>query len=412
MGSPFPIRLSHFSADTAVQVTASTTDRRGERFSTTTKVHTDGDGNARAWPALRDSESVSFATRTEHSSETKISDGVGGDGPTNMPFHHLDSDGDPNPSNFVALAPFDDEPLAVRESYPMRLEAGSEGESLASTTVSRVLSSQGVTKRSIPMDDLIGWLYEPEEDSKSLGVVLLHGSGGNASHDRARLLATYGYPALALKWLPTIDPPRKVVRMPFNTADIPVEYFLRAVDWLTRQDAVLDDRIGLVGASLGVAPAFLTAIDFDGRAAVIGYSGGGMLVPDIKGDDDPSRFSRDGNPVVTEEDYQREGPSAAILPAEEIDGPILMVTGQDDRLWNSYLRAEATANRLEGHDHPHPYSHVTYDDAGHAVSYPYMSYTDFDLDFNLGGTPSGDARAGVDSWVRMLESLEYVRTVQ
>jgi BAAT / Acyl-CoA thioester hydrolase C terminal len=65
----------------------------------------------------------------------------------------------------------------------------------------------------------------------------------------------------------------------------------------------------------------------------------------------------------------------ATIPVERIKGPVLMVSGRDDQLWTSFQLAETARRRLEGHNHPWPFEHISYPDAGHGTTPPYASTT-------------------------------------
>jgi len=401
-GSPFPVRLSQFPADTAVRVTASATDARGEQFGATADVRTDSDGEARASHALRRSASAPFATRTEASSPTAIASGTGGDGPVRMLFHHMTAEDDPAPPNFLRTTEFSSAPGITPSRYRIRIEASVDGETVASTAVARIVVAEDVTVQRIRHDDLVGWLYDPPGEDPAPGVIALHGSSARAKHDHARLLATYGYPTVALQWLPSDE-----YDVPFPLKDIPVEYFGRAARWLTDRERVVDGKLGVTGISLGAAASVLTGMAFDGRAVVVPFAGGALL-QHVFNDDDPVRFERDGAPLVTHGEVRQDSQKSMVLPAETIDGPILLLTGRDDGLWSSFLRAEGTARRLSRRDHPHPHAHVTYDGAGHVFDEPYVDYASYEANssFTMGGTPSGDARAAADAWLRLLEYFE------
>jgi len=195
--------------------------------------------------------------------------------------------------------------------------------------------------------------------------------------------------------------------MPFYTLDIPLGYFEHAIDWLTDRETVFDDWIGLTGISMGTAPAFLAAKSFEGPATVVTLSGGPLFIP--ANDDDPVRFSRNGEPMVTNEEVENRGGKALGIEIEAIDGPVLVLTGQDDELVGSAHEGEYSNRRLSHHDHSHPYSHVTYEDTGHVFDTPYTSYAEIDSSFSLGGIPVGNARAAADAWIRMLDYFEYGR---
>ena len=56
---------------------------------------------------------------------------------------------------------------------------------------------------------------------------------------------------------------------------------------------------------------------------------------------------------------------AAVIQAEKITGPILLISSRMDTMWTSELAAEQIMNRLRQHDFPYPYRHLSYDYGGH-----------------------------------------------
>ena len=56
---------------------------------------------------------------------------------------------------------------------------------------------------------------------------------------------------------------------------------------------------------------------------------------------------------------------AAIIQAEKITGPVLLISSRMDTMWTSELAAEQIMNRLRQHDFPYPYRHLSYDYGGH-----------------------------------------------
>lgn len=108
--------------------------------------------------------------------------------------------------------------------------------------------------------------------------------------------------------------------------------------------------------------------------------------------------------------YRRDADEtiAAAIPVERIQGPVLLVSGEDDQLWPSKDLADMVFQRLVQHAHPYPFEHLSYRGAGHAAfgvpDVPTYGSSATPL-FVLGGTPAGNARARADSWPRMLAFL-------
>jgi dienelactone hydrolase len=98
----------------------------------------------------------------------------------------------------------------------------------------------------------------------------------------------------------------------------------------------------------------------------------------------------------------------ATTPVEQIQGPVLLFSGQDDQVWPSVTLAEMVMKRLKEHHHPYVDRQVSYEHAGH-LSLPIPNLPTrlpTQLAGLLGGTPQGNARAVTDAWTQMLRFLQ------
>jgi dienelactone hydrolase len=103
--------------------------------------------------------------------------------------------------------------------------------------------------------------------------------------------------------------------------------------------------------------------------------------------------------------------SAAEIPVERINGPVLLISGTDDQVWPSSLLADMAVRRLRDRAHPFSVEHACYEGAGHGIMpphpYAFFGVTHFvhpvtGHDFELGGTPELNAKASADSWGRIV----------
>ena len=107
----------------------------------------------------------------------------------------------------------------------------------------------------------------------------------------------------------------------------------------------------------------------------------------------------------------RAAVAAAAIPVERIRGPVLLISGEDDRLWPSPVLADFAAARLAAHRRP--VTHLRYRGAGHMIGPIGLPAT---IDtivhplrgraLSLGGSPAGYAAAAADSWPRVIEFLQ------
>lgn len=95
-------------------------------------------------------------------------------------------------------------------------------------------------------DGLVGTWYPPASCKRGAAVLALGGSeGGEGGGKRAaEMLAEHGYGVLALAYF-------RAPGLPQTLQNVPLEYFDRAIAWLTRQSLVDRKRIGLYGISIG-----------------------------------------------------------------------------------------------------------------------------------------------------------------
>jgi pimeloyl-ACP methyl ester carboxylesterase len=118
------------------------------------------------------------------------------------------------------------------------------------------------------------------------------------------------------------------------------------------------------------------------------------------------RYRASGQLVELYEDslMNRVAAEAARIPVERIEGPILLLSGQDDTLWPSTQMASEVMERLREHKHRFTDRHFAYSDAGHFIArYPYFPAKG---STRRGGTEKGNARAQADSWAKVLGFLE------
>jgi dienelactone hydrolase len=163
-------------------------------------------------------------------------------------------------------------------------------------------------------------------------LVIGGSDGGLTTVDEAALLASHGYPAMALAYFRAPGLPREL-------KDIPLEYFARALRRLRARPDVDPRHAVVVGVSRGGEASLLIGATYprlvhgvaalvpsnvvnpatDGRSAA--WTLGSRPLPHIR----PVDFG-DPDPVRTPE---------AVIRAERIAGPVLTASGGVDALWPS-----------------------------------------------------------------------------
>ena len=298
------------------------------------------------------------------------------------------------------------------------------------------MSSEFVSGRSIQTEILTGQLYSGIGPGPHYGVLVLHGSGGAGGYERAyaERLAEHGYTALCVEYF---DAPG----VSDVLADIPLSYFADAAEWLLNQQSVAGQRVGVVGFSRGAEAALLVGAQFGRIGVVIAYvpSCYAFPAPTWMGgiDNERAAWTLDRNPIPylpvdeyvegthdgAEEALGADTPNAskdaveqatddelsrATIEVEEIEGPILLISGGADRVWPSMEFADHIVDRLNRHNHSWSAEHLAYPEAGHAIRVPYRFEASDSIDsvHRFGGTNEANAYASAEAWYAALRHLQ------
>lgn len=381
--TPVTVTITGLSPDAAVTVTATTPDYRGQAWSSSAQFTADGAGR------------VSLAQQAIAGS-----------------YRGRDAMG-----LFETLAPAGNgSPAAVfvppERGFDVTLQVRAGGRVLAHTTVHRQRPSTSGRITDHPQrpatSGIYGELYLPAQPTGRRPAVLAFGGseGGMSSDTEASVLAAHGYPALALAYF--AEP-----GLPKSLTDIPLEYFVTALKLLAAQPAVDPHRIYTLGASRGSEPALLLAARFPQLVhGVIATSPSSVVNGGIPRG---AAWTLGGEPLpaVPDGDYGKPDPVVdapqAIIPVQNIPGPVVLLCGGADRLWRSCPYADAIAHRRAGL----PTTLLRYPDAGHWVTLlvPYLPYTGLQAviadgrTFPTGGTVLANQQADAAAWPRILAIL-------
>lgn len=208
------------------------------------------------------------------------------------------------------------------------------------------------------------FFYPADRTEKRPAVVIFGGSeGGLSTEPEAQLLASRGYPTLALAYFGAPGLPKKLER-------IPIGYFERALVWLSKQPGVDPDRIVPYGISRGSEAALLVAARSPRFAAgAIGFAPNGVAVGSPEDPYEPA-WTWKQKPVPWAQ-TRREwwyDPGDAAIDVWRIDGPVLLVCGAADQVWASCSQADDIATRLTGRGRPAP-TVMEFDDVGHEIGF-------------------------------------------
>jgi dienelactone hydrolase len=215
---------------------------------------------------------------------------------------------------------------------------------VATATLEQTPIAEGVER--IPVHDgaLRGILFAPAGANRNPAVLVLGGSEGGLPSRKAAWLASHGFTALVVAYVPAN------VRYPACCGFTSVPF---AWTWN--------------GHGLAFRP-------IRGGAAAIG----------------------------------------ATIEVEHIRGPVMLISGTADRIWESSSMADSVAARLKDHHFTFPVEHLKYSHAGHAAGRPeivpaWQGYTrnpTSGREVEMGGTPQGNAESTLDAIPKVLEFLD------
>lgn len=319
------------------------------------------------------------------------------------------------------------------------LEAQRADGSLLQGRLLQRLAAEGVRRREIREQGLVGTLFMPAGPGPHPAVVVLNGSGGGINEPRAALYASRGYAALALGYF-------KAPGLSDYISNTRLEYFETALQWLRREIKPLKGFVALSGQSRGGELVLLLGSLFPELvSAVIGYVPGAVVhcaqnaCDPALGREGPAWLYRgqaltdvwQGNRTASWAPWD-EGPEPrrhtdALLTAlqdpeaverarirvENIRGPVLLLSASDDGNWPSSLYSRMVAERLAQFRHPHAVEHLDFEGAGHAIVFPYVPTTQLVYAHPVsrrlstsGGEPRANAHADEASWAGVLRFLE------
>jgi hypothetical protein len=118
-----------------------------------------------------------------------------------------------------------------------------------------------------------------------------------------------------------------------------------------------------------------------------------------------------GQPVPTapRADFEDPAPAdalASVFPVEKINGPVLVICGGHDIVWDSCPFSDAIIARLDAHHDPFPHTELSYPLAGHAVGSADCCFSALDAAYDpFGGTAFANAQAAEQAHAGLLAFL-------
>ncbi|MGC0366817.1 dienelactone hydrolase [Rhodococcus sp. 27YEA15] len=307
----------------------------------------------------------------------------------------------------------------------------------ATATLTQRFVTAGTTRRELDHDILRGVLFTPPGDGPFPTVVILAGSGGGTMEEAGALLSSRGFQVLALAYFGYAD-------LPVNITGTPLEYLELGLKWVRAELNPLGGKVAVHGSSRGGELVFLLASRYpelvDAVVAVApgamvhgaqtGGGSAGWTAPTWTVDGQPLEHLWHDNRAVTYQPWTGDVPpdrhtsvyrdglrdgrlaAASRIPIEQFHGPVLCVSGMDDRAWPASLYSRMVMAALEDAGHRAERLHLDYPDAGHTCPVPNTPSTDIErihpkngVPFNVGGTPAAAAHAGADSFPQVCAFL-------
>jgi len=282
-----------------------------------------------------------------------------------------------------------------------------DGQAIATAQLEQRTIGEGV--REVKITGVIhGVLLVPAGKGPFPGVLVLGGSEGGVPRRRAAWLASHGFAAFALAYFHYEDLPKQLEA-------IPLEYFGQALAWMKKRPEIQPNNVGVMGISRGGELALQLGSMYPAIRAVVAYvpanarhracCGGNMA---------PWAWTWQGSPLAYAERKESGAEDLlAMIMVEHISGPILLIAGEQDHVWDSAPMAESIVSRLKREHFAYAAENLTYPHAGHIAGRPEIvptwhgplrhPITGKPIDY--GGTPEGNALSSVDAIPKTLDFL-------
>src|SRR6516162_2607454 len=228
--------------------------------------------------------------------------------------------------------------------------------------------------------------------------------------------------------------------LPGALAGIEVEVVERAAHWLLRRGDVAPGTVGVMGPSRGSELALWAGALLDTIGAVVAFAPSGISWSglDAGGPVDAPAWTFAGQPLpyvpIGASAKAVPAPSAgpvalraafepvladpglfesAVIPVEDIRGPVLFVSGEADTMWPATPLTRIAEQRARDRGFPHPMVHLCYRDGGHTctgvpgtpIVTEVRNHPLTGGRYSFGGTRAGNAHARADSWPRVVAFL-------
>ncbi|GLX80242.1 hypothetical protein tinsulaeT_35820 [Thalassotalea insulae] len=224
--------------------------------------------------------------------------------------------------------------------------------------------------------NLVANLYLPKTDKKLPVVIAFGGFEGGLGTGNANgeMIAPHGVAVLGLAYF-------KEKGISQTLDQIPMEYFIEAINYLETHPLIDSSRIGVVGGSRGSEAAFLLAtMDSRIKSVVVTTPSKvawyGLTVPKsawtFEGQDIPALgLALDSNANLIDRFSvaldNKANVNQSLFKFENINGPIFMISAENDQVWPSYQMSKDIELYLKNKQFKHKVIHNSYK-TGHGFS--------------------------------------------
>ncbi|GAB5551114.1 MAG: hypothetical protein Sapg2KO_07050 [Saprospiraceae bacterium] len=291
----------------------------------------------------------------------------------------------------------------------------------------------GVKPRDVREEGFQANYFVKDGPEKKTAIVII--GGGQWGDYWGQEFAEKGFVGLSLPYTGRGD-------LPKLPEEIDLAYFESALKWLKQQPEVLSDKIIVMGASRNAELSLVIAATFPELVkGVVAYAPSSVswsntvlpynsdeLKPSWKyqGADIPyvpmDKISGNNSNKLETLEYWKSGlaktdyVAQAMIKVENINGPLLLFSGKDDKVWPSALMADRIEQRLKEGNFNYAFQNIQYENAGHLISSNPEVDSDFRTgnmningkiyEFEFGGTKDGDNFAKQDAKTRLFDFLE------
>ena len=244
-------------------------------------------------------------------------------------------------------------------------------------------------KKEVNENGLIADLFTDTSSQPRKVIIMLGGSEGGKSWSRIKrpikFLIQQGYSVLSLAYFKAPD-------LPNSLEEIPIEYFEKAFTWLSAQRGIIPNEVAILGASKGAEAALLLGSMVPQVKVVVAFSPSCVVWQGIPkkrfelGKGIRSSWSNNGESLpflpyppsikrrdilllrlrsVHEEALQNTvRVREATIRVENIQGAIMLISGNRDHLWPATNMSEKIVSRLAANKFIYHYEHNEYN-TGH-----------------------------------------------